>query len=68
MAIKFNINAVKYLIPENKKIGKFEKFGFYCDTCDAYMTGQIQLVMVSVYLYLKKEQTLKQPFINILIH
>lgn len=45
VAIKFNINAVKYLIPENKKIGKFEKFGFYCDTCDAYMTGQIQLVM-----------------------
>lgn len=45
VALKFNINAVKYLIPNEKKLGKFEKFGFYCQTCDAYMTGQIQLVM-----------------------
>lgn len=45
VALKFNINAVKYLIPIEKKLGKFEKFGFYCQTCDAYMTGQIQLVM-----------------------
>ena len=46
LAIKFNINAVKYLITDDKKKGKFEKFGFYCKTCDAYMTGQIQLIMV----------------------
>ena len=46
VALKFNINAVMYLIPEEKKLGKFEKFGFYCENCDAYMTGQIQLVMV----------------------
>lgn len=45
VAIRFNINAVKYLITEDKKKGKFEKFGFYCKTCDAYMTGQIQLIM-----------------------
>jgi hypothetical protein len=45
IAIKFNVNAEKYLIPENKKNGKFEKFGFYCSLCNAYMTGQIQLIM-----------------------
>jgi hypothetical protein len=48
IAIKFNVNAEKYLIPENKKNGKFEKFGFYCSLCNAYMTGQIQLIMVSL--------------------
>lgn len=48
IAIKFNVNAEKYLIPENKKNGKFEKFGFYCSLCNAYMTGQIQLIMVSI--------------------
>lgn len=45
LAIRFNIDAVKYLITEDKKQGKFEKFGFYCKTCNAYMTGQIQLIM-----------------------
>lgn len=45
IAIRFNINAVNYLITEEKRQGKFEKFGFYCKTCDAYMTGQIQLIM-----------------------
>ena len=48
-AIKYNIYAVKYLITDDKKLGKFEKFGFYCKTCDAYMTGQIQLIMVNKF-------------------
>ena len=47
IATQCNIDATKYLIPQSKKKGKFEKFGFYCSKCDAYMTGQIQLVMVS---------------------
>ncbi|CAF0880814.1 unnamed protein product [Brachionus calyciflorus] len=42
---KYKVNAQKYLIPESKRVGKFEKFGFYCEKCNAYMTGQIQLVM-----------------------
>ena len=50
IANKFKVNAEKYYIPENKKNGKFEKFGFYCSTCNAYMTGQIQLIMVSTTL------------------
>lgn len=45
LAESHKINARKYLIPESKRVGKFEKFGFYCATCNAYMTGQIQLVM-----------------------
>lgn len=46
IADQFKVNARAYLIPEAKRLGKFEKFGFYCAKCDAYMTGQIQLVMV----------------------
>ena len=45
LAKQFQIDAHKYLITEDKKKGKFEKFGFYCKSCDAYMTGQIQLIM-----------------------
>ncbi len=44
----FNIDAEKYLLPDTKRVGKYEKFGYYCVVCDAYMTGQIQLVMVSL--------------------
>lgn len=45
IASQCQINAEKYLIPEDKRKGKYEKFGFYCSLCDSYMTGQIQLVM-----------------------
>ena len=52
------IDLKKYFIPENKKIDRYIKFGFYCDTCDAYMTGQNQLIMVrikklNIKIYLK---------------
>ncbi len=47
IANMFYIDAEKYLLPDSKRQGKYEKFGYYCSKCDAYMTGQIQLVMVS---------------------
>lgn len=63
LAIKFQIDAVKYLITEDKKVGKFEKFGFYCKTCDAYMTGQIQLIMV--YFYFRSYMKFIYNFFNL---
>lgn len=55
IADQFEIDARAYLIPESKRIGKFEKFGFYCSKCDSYMTGQIQLVMVQLISTLEKK-------------
>jgi hypothetical protein len=46
IAHAYDIDAEKYLLPDEKRSGKYEKFGYYCSKCDAYMTGQIQLVMV----------------------
>ncbi|RNA16689.1 hypothetical protein BpHYR1_051607 [Brachionus plicatilis] len=53
LAESHKINAKIYLIPETKRVGKFEKFGFYCAKCNAYMTGQIQLVMASEAQHVK---------------
>ncbi len=49
IAIDFKIDVNKFLIPASKKIGKYQKFGFYCSDCNVYMTGQIQLVMVIIF-------------------
>ena len=42
------IDVEKYFIPEDKKIDHYIKFAFYCENCDAYMTGQNQLIMVRI--------------------
>lgn len=64
IADQFKVNARAYLIPESKRIGKFEKFGFYCSKCDAYMTGQIQLVMVHINILVYRIEKLHRIFID----
>ena len=59
------IDVEKYFIPENKKIDHYIKFGFYCDTCDAYMTGQNQLIMVRIKKKYIKEISLELKLFNL---
>jgi hypothetical protein len=44
-ALECSIDVEKYLMPEDKKVGKLAKFGFYCKVCSVPMTGEIQLIM-----------------------